>query len=103
MVTFDATILTPGTATLEYTLTDANGCSSISTVSVVVNPLPATLSFTGTCSSDFTMYDTEIQMGPNDTIVSVNSGTLTLAGTDVNGLDSFLVSGIPSGTTLSLM
>ena len=103
MVTFDATILTPGTAMLEYTLTDANGCTTMDTVSVVVNPLPAALSFTGTCNADFTMYDAEIQMGPNDTIVSVSSGTLALVGTDVNSLDSFLVSGIPSGTTLSLM
>jgi len=103
IATFDAVGLASGTAMLEYTVTDGNGCTAIDTVTVIVDSLPASLSLDGVCSADLMSYDVGVQMGTHDTIVSVSPGILTLVGTDVNGLDSFLVSGIPSGTTLSIM
>ena len=91
--------LSAGTITLEYTVTDANGCFSTTEVDVILDPLPEALSLIRTCSEDFTTYDVDGLLGANDSIVSVSSGTLMMAGA---GANAFIVTGINAGAAFSI-
>ena len=99
MVTFDATGLSVGTVVVDYTFTDDNGCMGTAQINVEILPLPNPILTPSVCTDDL-MFSIGVQLTDHDTIVSVMSGTLSIVGTDINGLDSFDVSGLSTGTRL---
>ncbi|PCE65053.1 Ig-like domain-containing protein [Sediminicola luteus] len=92
----DATIADPATGPFTYTYTDGNGCEGSDTVAYVINPLPIiTISEAPTCSADLTTYSLSVTVSTGT--VSSTSGTVT-----DNGGGSWTVSGIDSGTDVTL-